>query len=608
MTVLINLRRHVRVLLGGFKININPSFRNESVRLLSEQSWLSEPGNPIIDWPTTVNRSVSEPKFSLDTQVSHSLMSIKTGEAEFSEREFTAICELLRNPSVSSDTELEAALEEIRINPSNSLLEAVFGCFDSSPKPLLTMFLWAEKQPGFRPSSKLFNTVVNVVCKARDFDSAWMLVLKYLDGDEQQQHELVSADTFAIMIRRYCRAGVAKSAIRTYQFACTVGHLSNLESSSNLFEVLLGALCKEGLVKAASEYYKKRRAVEATWVPSIRVYNILLYGWFRSRKLKHAERLWAEIKEEGVKPNVVTYGTLVEGYCRMRRVEIAIELVKEMRREGIEPNAIVYNPIVDALGEAGRFKEAMGMLERFLVTEPGPTLSTYNSLVKGFCKGNDLVGASKILKMMISRGFVPTATTYNYFFRYFAKFRKIEEGMNLYTKMIQSGHTPDSLTYHLLIKMLCVEERLELSLQVSKEMMARGLDLDLATSTMLVHLLCKMHRLDEAFAETMDMFRRGIVPQYLTFLRLGEELKKQGMNEMVRELKEKMESVPHSTKLPDTFVENKDASYARRSSIIKRANVMSDILKDCKNPRELMKRRGKSTEAASSKKLFEEAG
>uniref|UniRef100_A0A7N0URG0 Pentatricopeptide repeat-containing protein n=1 Tax=Kalanchoe fedtschenkoi TaxID=63787 RepID=A0A7N0URG0_KALFE len=583
------------------KLNANPSFRIEFVRLFSEQSWLSEPGNPIINWPSPVSHSIAAPDLDPHPPVSSNLIST---EAEFSESEFTAICDLLRNPSVSPGAELEAALDESGIKPVNSLLEAVFENFDSSPKLLLTLFQWAEKQAGFRAERKLFNTVVNAVCKARDFDSAWMLVLKCLDGDEQQQPEVVLGDTFAIMIRRYCRAGVAKSAIRTYQFACTLGHVSDSVSNSNLFEILLDALCKEGLVKVASEYVKKRRAFETTWVPSIRIYNILLNGWFRSRKLKHAERLWAEMKEDGVKPSVVTYGTLVEGYCRMRRVEIANELVKEMRREGIEPNAVVYNPVVDALGEAGRFKEAMGMLERFLVTEPGPTLSTYNSLVKGFCKGNDLVGASKVLKMMISRGFIPTATTYNYFFRYFMKFRKVEEGMNLYTKMIHSGHTPDRLTYHQILKMLCEEERLALALQVSKEMRARGLDLDLATSTMLVHLLCKMHKFDDAFAETMDMFRRGVVPQYLTFLRLGEELKRQGMSDKLRELNEKMASVPHSTKLPDSFVEDKEASYARRSSIIKRANVMSDILKDCRDPRELMRRRGR----ASSKIENEEVG
>nr|POF08426.1 pentatricopeptide repeat-containing protein, mitochondrial [Quercus suber] len=490
----------------------------------------------------------------------------------------------------------EAALDQTEVEPDPVLLQALFDCFDSSPKLLHTLFVWAEKQPGFQSSATLFNSMINVLAKSKKFDSTWSLVL--------DQAALVSGDTFAIIIRRYARAGMTQPAIRTFEFACNLDPICESHSEMSLFEILLDSLCKEGHVKAASEYLDQKRKLEPSWVPSVRVYNILLNGWFRSRKLKHAEKLWEEMKMDDVKPSVVTYGTLVEGYCRMRYAERAIKLVHEMRKEGIEPNAIVYNPIIDALGEAQRFKEAMRMLERFLVLESGPTISTYNSLVKGFCKAGDLAGASKILKMMIGRGFVPTPTTYNYFFKYFSKHGKIEEGMNLYTKMIESGYTPDRLTYHLLMKMLCEEERLDLAVQVSKEMRARGCDMDLATSTMLVHLLCKMRSFEEAFTEFEDMIRRGIVPQYLTFQRMNDALKKEGMIEMAQKLRGMMSSVPHSMKLPNTYSRDGDASRARRTSIMRKAEAMSDLLKTCKDPRELVKCRNSSENVVSIANLL----
>lgn len=423
-------------------------------------------------------------------------------------------------------------------------------------------------------------------------------MLDHVDGVEGES--LVSVGTFAIMIRRYARAGMSKLAIRTYEFGRNNKSIVDSGSEMSLFEILMDSLCKEGSVREASEYFLWRKELDLGWVPSIRVYNIMLNGWFRSRKLKQGERLWAEMKKENVRPSVVTYGTLVEGYCRMRRIEKALEMVGDMTREGIEPNAIVYNPIIDALAEAGRFKEAMGMLERFHVLEIGPTNSTYNSLVKGFCKAGDLVGASKILKMMISRGFLPSPTTYNYYFRYFSRCGKIEEGMNLYTKMIQSGYTPDRLTYHLLVKMLCEEGKLDLAVQVSKEMRHNGYDMDLATSTMLIHLLCKMRRLEEAFAEFEDMIRRGIVPQYLTFQRMKAELKRQGMTEMAQKLCKLMSSVPYSTNLPDTYSEDRDDAHGRRKSIIKKAKAFSDMLKDCKDPSELRNKYRSSSEKAVS--------
>ncbi|KAK6912674.1 Pentatricopeptide repeat [Dillenia turbinata] len=513
--------------------------------------------------------------------------------------DFITISNLLANPSHSPGPGLENALNQTGIKPGSTLIQSLFNHFGSSPKPLFSLYLWAEKHPEFRSSVEIFNDVVQFLAKSREFDSAWAMVLDRI-GNDGVKHNVVSFDTFVILIRRYCRAGMHMSAIRTYDFACSLDLICDNESKLKLFEILLDSLCKEGHVGVASEHFGKRREMDPNWLPSIRVYNILLNGWFRARKLKHAERLWGKMKNEKVVPSIVTYGTLVEGYCRMRRIERAMELVDEMRGEGIEPNHMVYNPIVDALAEEGRFKEAFGLMERFLVLELGPNISTYNSLVKGLCKARDIVGANKVLKMMVGRGVLPTLMTYNYLFKYFAKFGKIEEAMNLYNKIIESGYAPDKLTFHLLVKMLCEQERLELTMQVIKEMRARGFDLDLATSTMLVHLLCKMHRLHEASAEFEDMFRRGIVPQYLTFVKLNDELKKRGMTKMARMLSDLMASVPHSTNLPDTFVRDKNSSRAKKISIMQKAEAMSNILSTCNDPRELVKQRRSTENAVSS--------
>ncbi|CAN0877674.1 Pentatricopeptide repeat-containing protein At5g11310, mitochondrial [Linum grandiflorum] len=517
-------------------------------------------------------------------------------EANYSHPDFSVLCSLLRDYSnLNPGPSLENALERTGIEPQPGLLEALFEKFDSSPKLQHALFLWAEKRPGFRCSEVLFNSMVNALGKARQFDAAWFLVLDRLAGDGDEDRCLVSSDTFAVLIRRYARAGIPEAAIRTYEYARNLDLVSKSDAGMRLFEILLDSLCKEEHVRVAAQYLQSRKKTEPSWIPSIRIYNILLNGWFRSRKLKNAERLWFEMKKEDVKPNVVTYGTLVEGYCRMRRAEIALDLLDEMRREGIQPNSIVYNPIIDALAEAGRFKEASGMMEHFLLCESGPNLSTYNSLVKGYCKAGDLAGASKILRTMIDRGFLPTCTTYNYFFRHFARFRKIEEAMNLYNKMIESGYAPDRLTYNLLLKMLCEEERLDLAGRISNEMEVRGCDADLASSTMLTHLLCKMHRFEEAFKEFEKMLSKGLVPQYLTFKRLDEELSKRGMVKMSRELRAMMSSVPHSTNLPENYDPEKDAlRFKRRKSILQKAEAMSEMLKTCNDPRELVKVRGLS--------------
>lgn len=447
--------------------------------------------------------------------------------------------------------------------------------------------MWAEKQPGYLFSVGIFNAIIKVLARAREFESAWCLIL----GRVKRALEGPDVDTFAILIRRYACAGMTSPAIRTLEFACSLDLIHCSNSELNLFEILLDSFCKEGRVWEASKYCNTKRGADPSWVPSIHVYNSLLTGWFRARQLERVECLWDEMKKKNVKPSVATYGTLIEGYCRKHRVEVAIKLFWEMKRNGIEPNAIVYNPIIDVLGEAGRFKEALAMMERFLVLESGPTISTYNSLVKSFCRAGDVEGANKILKMMISRGFMPTITTYNYFLRHFLNSGKFEEGLNLYTKMMESAYVPDQITYHLLMILLCKQERLELAMQVRKEMKDRGYDLDPVVCTMLVHLLCTMHRVEEAFQELEDMIQRGIVPHSITYQRMTYELKELGKIEMSRKLCDMMAATPHLIKLPSAFVRDEDASRARRTSIIQKAKALSNTLKTCRDPRELVKRR-----------------
>jgi hypothetical protein len=62
-----------------------------------------------------------------------------------------------------------------------------------------------------------------------------------------------------------------------------------------------------------------------------------------------------------------------------------------------------------------------------------------------------------------------------------------------------------------------------------------------------------------------------------------------------------MSSVSHSKNLPNTYNVDRDASrHARRKSILQKAGVMSEILKTCNDPRELVKHRSSSQNPESS--------
>ncbi|XP_062199524.1 pentatricopeptide repeat-containing protein At5g11310, mitochondrial-like [Phragmites australis] len=428
------------------------------------------------------------------------------------------------------------------------------------------------------------------------FAAAWRLLLS-------SSSPAPSLAAFAPLLRRYARLGCATAAVRAFRFLhrhpdrYTVhddgdgdGDDSSSAAAVSPLNLAVDALCKEGYPRAAAQLVERLRREEPGWAPDVRAYNILLNGWSRARRLDKVEKLWAAMRHAGVRPTVVTYGTLIDSLCVMRRPDQAMGLLDQMRDEGIEANLLTCNPIVYALAQAGRFWDAHRVLEKFPLYGVEPNISTFNSLVLGYCKHGDLAGASSVLKAMLGRGISPTARTYNYFFMVFARSRSVELGMNLYSKMVNNGYAPDRLTYHLLIKMLCEANRLELTVQMIQEMRSSGFEPDLVTSTMLIHLLCRRHQFEEAYAEFEHMFERGIVPQYITYRMLMKELKRLGLVELVQRLTDLMRSVPHSTKLPGSYrdKEGYDA-IEKKKSILQKAQAVSDVLKECKDPKKLHK-------------------
>lgn len=434
-------------------------------------------------------------------------------------------------------------------------------------------------------------TAVSLLASRRLFAAAWRFLL-FQPAAASPPPPLAA---FAPLLRRYARIGRADSAVRTFRFLQRHPGRYSVESDGTpsaeaLSPLILtiDALCKEGHPRAAALLVAQIRREDDGWAPDVRIYNILLNGWSRARRLDKVEKLWAAMRDEGVRPTVVTYGTFIDAHCVMRRPDHAMALLDQMREEGIEANLLTCNPIVYALAHAGRFGDAHKVLEKFPLYGVAPNISTFNSLVFGYCRHGDLAGASRVLKAMLGRGISPTARTYNYFFTVFARNLSIDLGMNLYVKMVSNGYAPDRLTYHLLIKMLCEANRLELTLQMLQEMRNSGFEPDLATSTMLIHLLCRRHQFEEAFAEFEQMFERGMVPQYITYRMLMRELKRLGLVKLVQKLADLMRSVPHSTKLPGGYRDKEgDDAIEKKKSILLKAQAVSDVLKDCKDPKKL---------------------
>jgi pentatricopeptide repeat protein len=484
-------------------------------------------------------------------------------------------------------------LPEAGIAPTPALLQHIRPALRALPDSALpALARWAGAA-----------AAVSLLASHGHFAASWRLLLS-------SSSPAPPLAAFAPLLRRYARLGRPAPALRAFRFlrrhperyALQYGDGDDSSSGAAVSPLVLtvDALCKEGHPRAAAELVEQLRREEPGWAPDVGIYNILLNGWSRKRRLDKVQKLWAAMRDAGVRPTVVSYGTLIDALCVMRRPDQAVDLLDQMREEGIDANLLTCNPIVYSLAQAGRFADAHKVLEKFPLYGVAPNISTFNSLILGYCKHGDLAEATGVLKVMLGRGISPTARTYNYFFMFFARNCSVELGMNLYNKMVNNGYEPNRLTYHLLIKLLCESNRLELTLQMIQEMRNSGFELDLATSTMLIHLLCRRHHFEEAFVEFEHMFERGIVPQYITYRMLMREFKRLGLVELTQKLTDLMHSVPHSTKLPGSYRDKEGGDAIEKKSILEKAQAVSDVLKQSKGPKKLIHKNPEETDVEAA--------
>ncbi|KAK7846010.1 pentatricopeptide repeat-containing protein [Quercus suber] len=182
--------------------------RNASKTENVTSSLLSVPGNPLIKWPSLPHQPHCPPSHPINNPNPNQNL-----DPNVSQNDFSTISKLLTDPNISRGPALEAALDQTRVEPDPTLLQALFDRFDLSPKLLL--FVWAEKHPGFQSPAMLFNSMINVLAKS----SHWFLIeLLWFQGT----HLLSSSDVFVIPMLWYTFVGMTQPAIRAFEFACNL--------------------------------------------------------------------------------------------------------------------------------------------------------------------------------------------------------------------------------------------------------------------------------------------------------------------------------------------------------------------------------------------------
>ncbi|KAG9130946.1 hypothetical protein Leryth_006712 [Lithospermum erythrorhizon] len=270
--------------------------------------------------------------------------------------------------------------------------------------------------------------------------------------------------------------------------------------------------------------------------PNHFVYNVMIGGLCKERRVKDARKMFNEMMERKVAPTKGDIVPLIDGYCKCGDVE-AFRLREMMRECNVEVNNVTYNTLLSGLCNAGRMGEASKVLEEMdahgIVPDPFtyrdmdvatdvfkrlkdkgfvPTEVIFNTIVNGYCKQGNMEKALSVIESMGTFGVKPTCVTFNTVISQFCVSGKIGEAEALFKKMTDNGISPNVQTYNILIDGYGRSDQFEMCFQMLEEMEKKGLQNGVVTYGSLINRLCKDGRVLEAELVLNDMVGRCIQP------------------------------------------------------------------------------------------------
>ncbi|KAG2695955.1 hypothetical protein I3760_07G036000 [Carya illinoinensis] len=422
---------------------------------------------------------------------------------------------------------LELALQESGVCMRSGLTERVLNRCGDAGNLGYRFFVWASKQPGYRHNYEVYKAMIKILGKMRQFGAVWALIEEMRTNNS----DLISPEVFVVLMRRFASARMVKKAIEVLDEMPKYG----CEPDEYVFGCLLDALCKNGSVKEAALLFEDMRV---RFVPTLKHFTSLLYGWCREGKLMEAKFVLVQMREAGFEPDMVVYNNLLSGYAQVGKMSDAFDLLKEMRRKGCEPNATSYTTLIQAFCRQDRMEEAMRTYIESQRNGCEADVVTYSTLISGFCKKGMIDKGYELLDNMIQGGHAPNQTIYLQIMVAHEKKEQLEECMQLVLEMRKFGCIPDPSIYNTVIRLACKLGEVKEGVRLWNEMEESGLSPGLDTFVIMIHGFIGQGCLVEACEYFKEMVERGLLsaPHYGTLKELLNSILRAEKLEMAKDV------------------------------------------------------------------------
>lgn len=433
------------------------------------------------------------------------------------------ICKIMMScPKLGLDTSFEQ--NGVRVSPE--VVEEVLKRFENAGMLAYRFFDWAGKQRSYEHSIKAYHIMIESLAKIRQYQIMWDLV------NAMRGKNMLNIETFCIIMRKYSRAQKVEEAVYTFNVMRKYDVPPNLAA----FNGLLSALCKSKNVRKAQEIFD---STKHQFTPDSKTYSILIEGWGRAPNLPKAREIYQEMVEAGCEPDIVTYGIMVDILCKAGRVDEAVNIVKEMEYSGCRPTSFIYSVLVHTYGIENRIEDAVDIFLEMERSGVEADVAAYNALISAFCKVSKFDNAYRVLDEMDEKKVSPNSRTCNIIMNSLIGCGETDKAFKVFRRMIKVCE-PDADTYTVIIKMFCEKDELNMALKVWEYMKKKQFVPSMHTFSALINGLCDKADTSRACTLMEEMIERGIRPGRVTFGKLRQLLLKEGRQDVLEFLHQKM--------------------------------------------------------------------